>query len=283
MEKKHKVKNLIRPWDDWAKSWEHTTSPSRPTKAEIAVYKKACDKYLRGRKNTRVLIFGATPELRDLVSGYPGAQVTVADINMVMIKAMTLLTKKAKTDKEVWIKGDWIRLPLPEKHFDLILGDFTFENLPFRLHRKYFENVHRWLKDSGCYAGRFFVFREKYSPYSFDELALSARGKKLDSAFLNQFWTIGAFFLGRMKTKEIVVADFVRLLEKNRKNPVISKILKQGSYFFPPDKRWFIWLASELKAMIGDLFLAREAGYDRRINMPKQYRDLAPVWFLSKK
>lgn|GEM_PF-4065973 len=277
-----KIKTLTQSWQVWAETWKQITSPSRPTEKELSIFRKACEKKLIGVTDPKVLIMGATPELRDLLADYKNAEIVLLDINMEMILGMTSLTQIKNEENETWIKGNWIKAPLPEKYFDLILADFTVENLPLHLHQQYFENIHHWLKDDGMYAGRMMFFRSGYQPYSFDQLVRDATGKNIDYTVLNRFWATGVCYMGPMQTREVSVKIFLELINENMSDPTVKALIDKGGMFFPESKKWFIWNREEFQTMITKSFTVINEEWDDEVNMPEQYHDLAPIIFLEK-
>ena len=103
-------------WLNLAKKWQLVKPPIRPSKEDLKIYEKLLKK---NKIRNNILILGATPELRELALKY-GKQIVVCDINLNMILAMTELMRH-KNKKEIWIKADWVSVPLKHNHFDAIL------------------------------------------------------------------------------------------------------------------------------------------------------------------
>jgi len=146
-----------QPWKAFAKRWEkYYTPPGRPSKQAINVYRKYAKEALKGlRRKPRGLIFGATPELRDLLTEMK-FEVTIIDINMEMILAMSELTKK-KNPEEIIIKSNWLASPLASNYYDVVLGDLVLSNIIPERQAKFLNEIIRILKSKGYWITRFEV------------------------------------------------------------------------------------------------------------------------------
>lgn len=274
-------------WKSIADVWRNLTSPSRPSTGEVEIYQKHLD--AMPGTNLKVLILGATPELRDLVLSNVKVKNCVAvDVNMEMILAMNELVKE-NTANEIWVKSSWLEAPLCESYFDLILADFTFENMSFDNHSIYFQNVRRWLKSEGLYIGRVATFRSKYAALSIEEIEKLCSNKDINNELLSLFWDIAVFFTGSMTTREVKVADFFAKLElyklkvgNDYNNTSIKKILDINENVFPHGKSWFVWNDEDFKGFVQNLgfkILSQECSAD--INMPDDLKDMAPIYCLQ--
>src|SRR3989344_5386642 len=106
----------------FADKWKHAAHPARPCKEELQVF----EKFIKEHK--KVLILGATPELRDLCHKY-NLQVSLCDINPVMIKEMSKLIKH-KGKERIYI-GNWLKIPTDDT-FDLILAEQSMNIVPIK-------------------------------------------------------------------------------------------------------------------------------------------------------
>ncbi len=134
-------------WKSLAEVWADLKPPMRPSRGEILVYEKYLKQVTKklGRK-PKVLLFGATPELRDLFVHHKLA-VTMVDINQEMVKAMDKLVR-IQNPQEKLVYGDWINFRLKEK-FDLAIGDHIYCNIPFKKFREFSANIKRHLNPAG--------------------------------------------------------------------------------------------------------------------------------------
>lgn len=147
--KKRKIDNPV--WDKeeqwWYNVWKKVEPPFCPSKGEIKFYEKAIKKIL-GRKNPRVLVLGATPEIRDLLAKYKNLNVYVININVPVYQAMTRLMKK-KNPKEKLVVADWLKMPFKKNTFDLSLSHGAFSVINLKNHQKLYQNIKRVLKKDG--------------------------------------------------------------------------------------------------------------------------------------
>jgi|GEM_PF-5726066 len=119
----------IRAWKSVSDVWRSLKPPLRPSPGEIKIYEQFLKKTLAGGSSRRALLFGATPELRDLLAKYK-FNVSIVDINPVMIKAMTKLLKR-KNHQEKIIISDWLKVKPLKYHYDVVMGDQIFGNVKF--------------------------------------------------------------------------------------------------------------------------------------------------------
>ncbi|MDD5627396.1 MAG: class I SAM-dependent methyltransferase [Patescibacteria group bacterium] len=136
-------------WKSLAEVWKDLKPPMRPSRGEIKIYERFLKQIIKKLgKKPKVLLFGATPELRDLFAKY-NLSVTMVDINPEMVSAMDkLTTRQNPKEKKVW--GDWLEFRVKEK-FDLACGDHLFCNIPFSKYNAFFENIIRHLNPDGYF------------------------------------------------------------------------------------------------------------------------------------
>lgn len=113
----------------FAELWKTYLPPLRPSVKFLQVYEEHI-RLLEGRENPEVLILGATPELRMMALNHD-ANVTVVDINKMVIEAMDELMDYTNLDKdrEITLNSNWLDMPLQEDTYDLILGDGSINEL----------------------------------------------------------------------------------------------------------------------------------------------------------
>jgi len=106
--------------------WGNLSFPHRPTRREIGIYRDFIGEDAREEAN--VLILGATPELRDCAAEL-GIRPMLVDRSYSMLSGMLRFAKKAVPENETWVKADWLTVPLPERRFDVVLGDLSLRQL----------------------------------------------------------------------------------------------------------------------------------------------------------
>jgi len=147
--KNKKVVNK-KPFQIFAARWAKTLPPARPAKEDIVIYRKLFNQYKNKTSKTKLLILGATPELRDLAASLK-FDVTVADFNIEMIRALTPL-RKTKS-KEKFIVSWWQKIPLKD-HYDIVVGDVAVNMLDERDIPALFKRINLLLVNQGAFIHR---------------------------------------------------------------------------------------------------------------------------------
>lgn len=213
-------------WKVLAKRWELYAPPARPSKDEMRFYKQYFNQAIKGTKKPRVLVLGATPELRDMLAK-TNAEVTVIDINMEMIIAMKE-HMKIKTDKEILVKADWLDNPLESNYYDVILGDFVVHNVEYKKHDFFLREIKRLLKKKGYLIMRIALSLKNNRPEPIKVILDRYSKKPLTKAKINNFfeWVLYVFY--DHKGNVIRCKDIKKGLSKYENNkkykPLIKKI-----------------------------------------------------------
>lgn len=159
--------------------WKDLGSPHRPNKEEIGIYKKflgAID------SKDRILILGATPELRDIILG-AGAKSFVADYSLQMLISMESLMDENPRFRETWIKGDWLDIDFRENFFMAVLGDLSLRHLDPAAQYALLEKICRWTKPEGKIILRLHFVNRRFIGRSYADILNDARVLKLDGSF----------------------------------------------------------------------------------------------------
>jgi len=91
-----KTQNQTYSWKSLSEVWGDLKPPMRPSPGEVLVYERFLKQAIKKiGKKPKVLLFGATPELRDLFAKYD-LEVTMVDLNPEMVKAMNKLVSQKK-------------------------------------------------------------------------------------------------------------------------------------------------------------------------------------------
>jgi len=102
-----------------------------------------------GNKDFKVLVLGATPEIRDFLTKHK-LDVTLLDANKTMFKAMSQLIKK-KNPNEKFVLGNWLKMPLKDSSFDLIISDHPTSSIEYKNAGRFFSEIQRVLKPQGFF------------------------------------------------------------------------------------------------------------------------------------
>lgn len=165
------------PWIEVAtKRAREKYYPSIPAPEEILMHEKFFKKI--AKKNDKVLVLGATPFLRDLGLKYK-CQVVAADISLEMILKMSEYMKYKNNPNEILVRGNWLNLPLQDHYFDIVLADFSFNNIKPEEHIKLFQELKRLLKPKGYFLTRQRVHSLEKKLRSYSDLARLFRKKKI--------------------------------------------------------------------------------------------------------
>ena len=143
--------DILKIWQKTAKMWQKVKPTYRPSKIEIELFEKFLKKVLKemGRKDFKVLVLGATPEVRDLLAKYR-LDATLLDANKIMFKAMSQLIKK-KNPRERFVRGNWLKMPLKNSSFDLVISDHPTSSIEYKNADKFFSEIQRILKPQGFF------------------------------------------------------------------------------------------------------------------------------------
>ena len=147
-------------WENQIDFWYKLPPPVRPSVADIVSYRKCIE---QGGRIERLLILGATPELRDLVVMLPPQRpkIYLADFSYRLPLAMVRFMVHGDPAQETWVKGSWLDLPFPEGFFDVILGDLVLQQFPPDLEPLFLEKMCAHLKAGGSFIGRFHFLDHK--------------------------------------------------------------------------------------------------------------------------
>lgn len=241
-----KQEKFTQPWKEFAMRWQkYYTPPGRPSKQAIKVYKRFVIKAIKGVRNPKGLVFGSTPELRDLLAEL-GLEVTIIDINLEMILAMSELTKRKNLD-EIIVKADWLSNPLDSHYYDVVLGDLVLSNIPPKKQPNFLKEIKRLLKQNGHWITKLEVVPNKWKIDDFNKLINEFaripwhRNRPMESLFLllNNAWeektNIG--YLSKVK----LWMNKYKVKEGEYKHPDknITRCLNLNWEMWKPlDKRW---------------------------------------------
>lgn len=147
--KKAVKSRFSEPWRAFADRWQrYYTPPGAPSKEAIKIFKKYTISKL-GKKHGRILVLGATPEIRQMLYKIK-AEITIVDINLEMIWSMSELIKNKHND-EIILRSDWLNMPLKDGYYDIILGDLVICNIERNKQSLFLKEIARLLKPKGYF------------------------------------------------------------------------------------------------------------------------------------
>jgi len=277
-------KDYTAPWKKMADSWKLFTPPWHPSVDNITLYKKLLDRTIKGVENPKILILGATPEIRDMLADYKNIEVVLADITMEMILAMNELVKKENFSNEIWVKSDWLKMPLEKDYFDIIFGDYVISQLPEELTNTFLSKIKSLLKTNGRFVPRA-VFFDEETALDFDEIIEKFNDKEENYQSITD---IASYcFVGKTTTTRrgncyIFSLPLLKTVrdnyeEKNGKNKWLTALDK---VFYPYEKEWFFYSMSDTENNLNNYFNIEEKTKEPE---GSPYRNTTFTYLLSKK
>jgi spermidine synthase len=174
----------------------HHTAVTKPSDAELFIFRTHLENLSRQSKNARILIIGSSPELRELAARL-NVHATVVANDLEVIERTTKLMNK-KSSVEEWLEGDIIALPLKKASFDMIFGDHVLSDVsPFNKER-FYARMKEILKKDGSVVIRSLVFKKTARPF---ENRVSKYFKIVDKKFAKEGVFAEYFPIYSMKPK----------------------------------------------------------------------------------
>ncbi len=135
-------------WQNTSKvTWEATPSPWRPSKKDICIFAAYIFLFLKTKRMPRVLLIGATRELRAILSFFK-IPYDLVDYSANMI---TLSTPQNDSSLGAIYLQDWMS-PVPTKNkYDVILGDLILNLIKKEHIQKFFLTHNKHLATGGKY------------------------------------------------------------------------------------------------------------------------------------
>lgn len=249
----------IKEWSKDHKSYivtQRKNSPMAPSEEVLRIHRNNLSRIIRRFKNPRMLVLGATPELRDLGLRM-GFEVIAADLNWNMIKKMNELVGIKNREKEIIIKGNWLNIPLRENYFHCVVSDVSINNLAFNDFSKLFKKLQNILVAGGCVSLKEVVHPNGYKQInSFEKNVELYRKGKL---FFNDFYLRARFMTFHdktynKKTKTNSAEKVFEELKRTHKRGVINKSEFKNLYRFYNSISHTILKKSEFLKIFGRCF-----------------------------
>ena len=190
-------KEYTQPWKKMAEAWKVFGKGNHPSEHDIEVYEDFFLKAIGSQLSPRVLVLGATCEIRDMLSKYTNVDVTLLDISGDMIKALGSLMKR-KTENEKWVEGNWLDAPFDDNCFDVVFGDQVKSNVSAEDHKKFYNEIHRVLKPSGYHISRITSRFPDTRIFSAEEIVDKYSKIPVSQDSLTEFWNLLVFKSARI-------------------------------------------------------------------------------------
>lgn len=227
-------KEVIKRWEKEAPARAmRKKTTTAPKKRQRELYLYAIRKALGKRKEAKIIILGATPELRNLCLNL-GFYTLAIDNNFEMIFNLEKNIIKHKSEKNMIIKMDWLKTDfyLKNNFYDLVIGDGVTGQLLFKDLNRFFETIANLLKSGACFITRADVYQPDYPRSTFQNLLNNYRANKIS---LNEFILgillysdVSHLFYDKKKRKRYTykVFDF---LKKMAQKGILTK--REGEFF----------------------------------------------------
>ncbi|MDP3793119.1 MAG: class I SAM-dependent methyltransferase [bacterium] len=150
-------------WDNNGYAWDIRVSPVNPSEDDLRLYKK----YLTAKDDEKkALLLGSTPLLRNLLGKLGFKDYVIADFSFVTIeKSLQALNKLGidlDTDNEIWLKSEWLEMPLEPQSYDCIIGDMVFTQIEPSKQSLFVKKLASLLKQNGSFIGRVHICNSNF-------------------------------------------------------------------------------------------------------------------------
>ena len=264
-------------WQRVAIEWGDYLPPWRPSKDDLKIYEEVVSTLPR---NSRILILGATPELRDLAAS-SGFKPVVVDFSLPMIIEMLQYTQKTNADDEIWIKSDWLSMPL-EGNFDVVLGDLVLRMIESGQQEEFLKRIRKILSPTGIFVAReHFVEESLFDLAAIEILNMSCNilDEKLAASaasgrLFDKFSDLNKNIICRGKAIEFM-QEAMNMAKNSRQQIIFSAVLK----FMSGGIGWAAHSKAYLENLINKFFNIND------IKTAADYPDskFYPIYFLKKK
>jgi len=225
------------PWKHMAETWSRFGVGNHPSSNNIRTYERYMNEVVKEVPEPSVVIFGSTPEIRDMLASYENIFVTILDVNKEMTRAMKGLMKR-ETDRETWIEGNWLDVPLQANSFDVVFGDHIRCNVAFEDQEKLFQNIHGILKPEGAFVTRL-ITRFDESPV-YDPKEIIEKYSKIEPSKQSISELLNILMFMTHTNQESTTDYLFAQLEAYASTPNIQVYLTEIEQMLPRGKAWNI-------------------------------------------
>jgi len=243
------IEKNVNPWEYMCERWNMFAPPGRPSKRDVEKYKKLLyNSFAEEQPSYNVLVLGATPEIRDMLAQDKRINVFLVDITMDMIMSMTQLMDYTN-DSEVWIKSNWLNMPLPDNYFDAILSDLVICNVDEKSHDIFFKEILRILKKDGHWLNRVYFVDNNTKIRKLEDLIIEyCEGDLTSKGDINNFRSTAGLIAWNKEKKlldwSILYDEMKKYIQDGQFSHPIPKanVILQGTYdlFKPFNKKYFL-------------------------------------------
>lgn len=250
-------------WERQIRSWGRHAYPVVPTGEELDRYEQEVIRAKNRAENTRtrVLILGATPQVRDVCAKHRDQlSITVADYSFRMITGMLQYAQLVDPMVEQWVRADWLDLPLAEQHYDCIVGDLAMQQIEPRYETQFLQGVRDLLTPGGVFVTRLHYIPSNV-PASVEEIVSFVLSQPLSEARATNYLKMHLLWkftdgesrqLRRTAARESLELTAEKLAVTD--NPVVQAVLRSFRRYEFSFRRWAPPQKDELHALLKTSF-----------------------------
>ena len=262
----------------------YSTSPGAPSLGECKVIEKFI---AQKKKKSKILILGATPRYRDLAHRLK-AEVTCVDISLNMLQSMiSLMRNKNKAEEEIWVRSDWLKMPLAENYWDFVLGDLVICNVPYKLWNKFFKKIKEILSPNGFFITRVFRMYKsvKDKKKVFLNILKKFRGKIEYKNIYYLLWELNlAVYDSKTHQRSTtlihkIASQAIKNLSDKSLKKDLNQLVKKLKDVIPPGKIWYGTDKKDLERKFKKFFKIVTIKY----GTGHPYIETCPIYFLKKR
>lgn len=285
-------------WQEISKNYCKFIVPNRPSLGDCENYGQLIAKALRNKKNPKIMVMGSTPELRSILLQYEifnKAEVYCVDLNYGMYQSMTDFMAHSAKFNEKHKKASWIDTKLPDKQFDLVVGDEVICNVDNKLHQELFKEINRVLKKDGVWITRNDVFLPENEKDDVRSILIDL-AEKIDSGKYNLHFAINILYIKMFYRAnedynpdntmighyQIAKKEYVKSLKNHKYGKIISALMlmyKENFVALGGDYHWYVLSEKESEEELKPYFKLEKKVYSSDYCTAKN----SPIYFLRKK
>ncbi len=266
-------------WENISKDYSKLLIPNRPSQDDCRNYGLLINKVLKKKNNAKIMVMGATPELRRILYTYEFLQqgeVFCVDVSSEMYKAMSDFLMKADF-KEKFLKRSWLDTKFKNETFDLIVGDEVICNINKKEHNNLFQEIGRILKDSGVWITRHNFYTEQVKKINVKKILLNLARKIYIGEYCFQqaanilypdlFYYESCVNQGNNSTishLKIMEHEYRRSFKNHKFNQIIKELIafyERNIVSMCGDYKWYVLSEKESEQELKNYFIIKEKVY----------------------
>ncbi len=224
------------PWKNIAEKWARLGEGNHPSAHDLDLYEKFFLEATAGIVSPQAVVFGATPELRDMLARN-NVQVTVLDINGNMIDAMGSYMKESHST-ETKVEGNWLSPPFDGQSFHVVFGDQIKCNVAFEDLGQLYREIARVLVPGGYHITRLTSRHSHTKIFDVEELIDMYRDKPPTKQTITELWN---WLIFQTHNNPDSSSDrMLDILANHASDPVINEYYQQIRDIIPRGKVWTV-------------------------------------------